>query len=131
MILFANWSTNTDFTGILTTISTVGEEHYLTKKAFSFSVPEEEQHHPQHEIEINGEQFKLANDLTGLELINVAGNATTLAGIHTLFSRVIADDDWDRFNKITEYFKISQFGEVSVGIINLYTEFPTIAVVDS
>lgn len=101
------------------------------KKAFSFDLPAEDAVPQQHEIDINGEVFELTPDVSGIELLNLAGGATTLSGLSRLFSRAIKDADWERFVKLTDHCSVRQFGEMATGIINLYTDFPTTAVADS
>lgn len=99
------------------------------KKSFSIKYAEPTGADDKPEIEVNGETFELADDLAGMELLLLIGNATSSnIGVHRLFSRAIRDEDWDRFVKITDPVKdVREFGKIANNIINVYAGNPTTA----
>lgn len=99
----------------------------------SFSIPAPASTGPvDRELDLNGEIFILADDIEGMEMLKLTGGATSgSAGVHALLSRVIKDDDWDRFGKTTAHFKLQDFFKVAGGVIDIYAENPITAVAAS
>lgn len=100
------------------------------EKAFSFDEPTDEAiaAAKPHVLRINDEKFELADDVTGLQLVKLMGDANTTAGVYRLFSRTVRDEDWERFGKTTRYAKPEHFSQIATNILDLYTSFPISAV---
>lgn len=102
------------------------------EKAFSFKPDPTADVPPKpHILIVNDERFELATDLDGAELLSLAARSFNATGTHALISRVISDDDWPRWRETVKGCKLTDFGTIATGIIDLYADFPITAVVGS
>lgn len=100
------------------------------KKSFEFPLPAEGVDRKKVEIEINSESFTLADDLTGLELLehigNTGSNSPSIAlGATRFLRRVVREEDWDRFSKTTAHLVPRDLGQLVGEVIDAYASFPT------
>lgn len=84
------------------------------------------------EIGVNGakQEFKLRDDLVGIELLEYIANASagpgSTRGVALFLRRVVREEDWERFMEANRGATPTELGSMVGDLIDAYSDFPTI-----